>query len=342
MQAPSFIPLPESVSPGSTTELAIDLRAPLTGGDYRGYWMLQDASGDPFGIGGQADRPFWVDIQVVPESSPYSYDFSENMCEASWRNSSRFLRCPSNTDSPFGSIFYLNTPYLEDGRRENEQTLWTRPETRPDGLILGEYPPYLVNNKDHFMADIGCLHGNTDCDVVFYLGYRVTGQPIQTLGSWHERYDGETTRVVLDLSDLAGQTVQFILSVTNQGVPSQANAFWLVPSIRQVAPTPVPTATNTSPPTPTPTQTLDWTNIPAVRLALQELIRRTEFDREDIRILSVNQVVWNDTCLEVDVPDQVCAPVLTPGYRIRFEVLRRPVEARTNEDGSVIYWIPNL
>jgi hypothetical protein len=355
MQAPIYNPLPASVPPGGTTDLAVDLQAPLAPGDYRGYWMLRSATGILFGLGNQADSPFWVDIRVVPESSPYAYDFSAQMCEATWQSSARALRCPSDRNSPYGSVYYLNDPYLEDGRHENEQTLLTRPESRAAGWIYGVYPAYFVRNNDHFMADIGCLHGNPGCDVVFYLSYQAAGQQMQNLGSWRETYDGETTRVVLDLSHLAGQAVQFILSVTNQGTPSQAQAFWLVPSIRQVQPTPIltstPTPTATSAPTlnptptPTPTPTLTPTPIspenPVVQAARQELAERLGVDIGDIQVLTVESVIWDDTCLGVFLPNQVCTQRRVPGYRIVFSVEGIEFEARTNEDGSIILWVNN-
>jgi hypothetical protein len=347
MQALPFNPLPVSVPPGGIIDLAVDLQAPLTRGNYRGYWMLRSATGQLFGLGNQANNPFWVDIRVVPQRSTYAYDFSAEMCEANWQSSARILRCPSDRNSRYGSIFYLNDPHLEDDRHENEQTLWTRPESKASGWIYGVYPPYLVRNNDHFMADIGCLYGNPGCDVIFYLSYQEAGQPMQTLGTWRERYDGETTRVVLDLSHLAGRTVQFILSVTNQGTPSQANAFWLVPSIRQVEPTPPPTATSTPTliPTLTPTPTLtstptDTTN-PAVQAARQELSERLDVPINDIRVLSVQTVVWEDTCFGLDLPSQGCAQMEIPGFRILFLALGQEYEARTNEDGSVIFWITN-
>jgi hypothetical protein len=292
--------------------------------------MLRDAYGNTFGLGNRADGRFWVDIEVVPESSPYAYDFSAEMCDAEWQSGARVLRCPSNRNSPTGSIFNLNNPDLEDGRTENEQTLWTRPNSAAGGWIVGVYPPYLVRNNDHFMADIGCLAGNPGCDVIFYLSYQASGRAMQTLGSWHECYDGDATRVVLDISSLAGQAVQFVLSVTNQGAPSDANAFWLVPSIRRVAPTPVPT--------PQPTQTPDPSN-QAVQAALVDLSRRTGVAIGNIRVNRVERVVWDDACLGVDVPGEVCAQVQVPGYRIILSIKVKTFEAHTNQDGSVIYWL---
>ena len=58
----SFLPL--AVVPGQTIDLVINLTAPNLAGSYRGYWQLKNASGGLFGIGTNANDPFFVDINV--------------------------------------------------------------------------------------------------------------------------------------------------------------------------------------------------------------------------------------------------------------------------------------
>lgn len=58
------VPLASPVSPNATVDLLVNLTSPATGGTYRSYWMLKNASGALFGIGSTANRPFWVDIFV--------------------------------------------------------------------------------------------------------------------------------------------------------------------------------------------------------------------------------------------------------------------------------------
>jgi hypothetical protein len=274
LQGATYIPLRATVQPGGTVDLSVSLVSPLSNGTYRGFWMLSNSAGRNFGLGERADSPFWVDIRVRAGSGPFAYDFAQNMCAASWQSSAGALRCPGDVNSSRGFVRYTMSPTLENGRQENEQTIWMRPETTRGGWILGVYPLYTVRNGDHFMADIGCLEGSRGCDVTFYLSYQVPGKPVKTVGAWREVYDKKITRLVIDLSSLAGKQVQFILSVTNQGTPTDANAFWLVPSIRQVAPTAtasltptvtntlVPTSTSTSTPTPTSTLTPTATGTP--------------------------------------------------------------------------------
>jgi hypothetical protein len=55
----------QTVSPGQTGDLAVNLTAPSQAGSYRGFWELKNSSGTLFGIGAGFDRSFWVDIKVA-------------------------------------------------------------------------------------------------------------------------------------------------------------------------------------------------------------------------------------------------------------------------------------
>ena len=127
MQAPAVIPLNRNVRPGETVDLSVNLVAPAAPGDYRGNWMLSNQFGYEFGIGSDARKAFWVDIIVQAVSSRYPYDFTANVCNATWRSSSRVLPCPGNSESEAGSVVVLTDPTLETGRHENEPAIWTRP-----------------------------------------------------------------------------------------------------------------------------------------------------------------------------------------------------------------------
>lgn len=227
----STAPLEHSVVPGDWLDISVNLTAPDKPGQYRSYWMLSNTTGSLFGIGPQANKAFWVDIQVSG-SGPYGFDFVEQMCNAAWKsNLDKDLPCPGKASSDAGSIIRLDDPDFENGRHENEPTLWMRPAQSNDGWISGLYPPYTIEPGDHFMADIGCLIDNPGCDVTFYLSYKTAGGVVKELGAWHEIYDAKINRIDIDLSSLAGQTVQFILKLANNGKSQRANAFWFTPLI---------------------------------------------------------------------------------------------------------------
>jgi hypothetical protein len=65
MGGPDSVPLSGSVAPGQTVDLSVDLVAPDDEGDYIGYWMLQNAGGDFFGVGPEGKFAIYVQINVV-------------------------------------------------------------------------------------------------------------------------------------------------------------------------------------------------------------------------------------------------------------------------------------
>lgn len=64
MGGDSPIPMPGAAYPGKTIDLSVELTAPSTIDTYIGNWMLRNAEGNLFGVGKNADKPFWVQIKV--------------------------------------------------------------------------------------------------------------------------------------------------------------------------------------------------------------------------------------------------------------------------------------
>src|SRR5687767_4625023 len=63
MSAPSSAAFPQNVPVCQMVDISVDMKAPSTAGSYRGYWMFKNANGALFGIGAQANKPWWVDIR---------------------------------------------------------------------------------------------------------------------------------------------------------------------------------------------------------------------------------------------------------------------------------------
>lgn len=64
MGAPSSVRLPVNVAPGQTVDVSLNMTAPSVAGSYRGYWIFQNDTGKPFGIGLEGNQPWFVDIMV--------------------------------------------------------------------------------------------------------------------------------------------------------------------------------------------------------------------------------------------------------------------------------------
>ena len=59
MSGPAAVPLPNSVAPGQTIDISVNLVAPLETGTYRGFWEMRNPGGNLFEIA------VWVEIDVV-------------------------------------------------------------------------------------------------------------------------------------------------------------------------------------------------------------------------------------------------------------------------------------
>jgi hypothetical protein len=214
------------VKPGQTIDLSLDLAAPTEAGEYRGYWALRAPDGVDFGLGASGEDPFWVDIEVRSPNKT-AYDLLGHYCDATWHSGAGDLQCPGNPSSTTGFVLEVDQAKLENRTTENEPVLWTQPQAVEDGVISGEYPAFKIRAGDHFKTVIGCLFDAETCQVMFQLNYRVKEGAIQNLATWTQTYDRRLTPVDMDLSELAGKNVHFILTVLAIGDPTQDAAFWL-------------------------------------------------------------------------------------------------------------------
>lgn len=235
MGGDKVIPLPATVRPGEWIDISVDLTAPTKKGTYQGFWKLRNSWGQTFGIGWDYNTSFWVKIRVkytsTPESDTTPYYMASHTCEAIWSNDDFDLDCPGEEGDGAGFIIRLAHPHLEAGGVDDEPGFWVHPQNKKNGTISGQFPPIAVQSGDHFRTVVGCLYGAEDCNVMFQLEYSVDGGAIQSLGSWTEVYDRNTTSIDLDLSSLAGKDVTFYLVTGANGSASGDDAFWLNPQI---------------------------------------------------------------------------------------------------------------
>jgi hypothetical protein len=69
MGGPPTVAMPESVAPGETIELSVDMTAPERLGSHTGFWQFRTPAGQPFGIGPEANQPIYVQINVTVDGS---------------------------------------------------------------------------------------------------------------------------------------------------------------------------------------------------------------------------------------------------------------------------------
>jgi hypothetical protein len=257
--APTAMALTGNVNPGQTIDIQVTLTAPNKDGNYKGYFKLRNASGMLFGVGDNANTSFWVSVKVAG-STFAAYDFTMSYCDAQWTNNKQVLPCPGTEGDNQGYVLRLESPKLENGNPAGNPGLVTYPRDSADGFIRGVYPPIKVEEGDRFRSTINCRYNSAGCDVVFRLDYQIGNGGLNNIGLWNEVYEGQFYVIDVDLSNLAGYNVKFILSVFANGNALKDFAIWIGPQIvrqgnQPPLPTWTPTATATATSTATPTAT---------------------------------------------------------------------------------------
>lgn len=242
MGGPASTPLNVSVAPGGVVDVSVNLKAPASAGKYRGYWKLRNSSGATFGIGPNAATAFWVEVNVIAGSpTPTAtsaapmviYDFANNYCAAQWVSGAGSLACPGTDGDANGFVIRRDNPTLQNGVLYNGRALETHPQWVNDGVITGKFPPLDVQSGYHFKSTIGCLNGGGNCDVTFQLNYRAGGGPLQSLGQWNMKYIDAPKDLDVDVSSLAGSSVEFVLAAMANGSSAQDWAIWFKPIIQK-------------------------------------------------------------------------------------------------------------
>lgn len=228
------------VKPGETIDLSVDLKSPTISGKYKGEWMLRTSGGKIFGVGDNADKTFWVIINVenyqsegIP-SEIYPLDFVAKICSAQWKSSFSIVRIPCDTDKSMlkASVAVLSKPKLENGYDDDERTIYMRLEGESGSWMQGFYPVLIIKDGATFSTVVGCLEGSKSCNVSVSLDARIDGGNPVNLGKWIETYDEKITKIDIDLSPYKGKSVELILGISNRA-NTTSDMFWLAPRVEQ-------------------------------------------------------------------------------------------------------------
>lgn len=96
----------------------------------------------------------------------------------------------------------------------------------------------------------------------------------------------------------------------------------------QVIPTPSSQPTSAGPDQPEQPE--------AIQAAIRALVEAKGLGADEISVVSVEAVEWNDACLGLAGPDEMCAQVITPGYRIILEANGEQSEFHTDATGQTV------
>jgi hypothetical protein len=221
-----------SVAQGQEVDISVNFTAPTTSGTYRSYWRIRNSSGVLIPVlGGTQGKSFFVEIKVAVVSS--GLDLHTRAPDANWVSGASTLTFGGPDTDVNGFAKYANNIKLEDGTSPGK-ILETHPQWVTDGAITGTYPAYRVVAGEHFRAKIGFLAlSDGTCgagNVKFQLNYR-EGSASSSLGQWTDTCDGKLVDIDVDLSSIAGRTVQFVLAIVANGSALQDQAVWVSPRV---------------------------------------------------------------------------------------------------------------
>lgn len=215
-----------AVAPGELVKVSVDLRAQAAAGDYKSHWRLRNPLGVDFAPAG---KTFWVAIKVKAPNQAFLLD---NMCFAMWRNGSGDLGCPGKPGDAKGSISLVASPKFSTGYQDDEPAFQMEPQQVNDGMIVGEFPPYLVNSSQPVLRTIiACAFDAKACDTKVTITGQVSGEPEQILGEWNVAYKSDWIVPKLDFAakGLVGKSVVLQFFVRANGPATQDRVLFLSP-----------------------------------------------------------------------------------------------------------------
>ena len=140
MDGPYTMKLSKEVPPNHKVDISIDFVAPSAAGKHRGYWKLQNADGEVFGLGLEAAEAFWVDIVVEASSAAAdgtptpSADVSVASVSMDVDEDSYTGGCPHTYI--FTALFALNKPAVVTYNLEGDN----------DAGVIFKLPPPVTRN----------------------------------------------------------------------------------------------------------------------------------------------------------------------------------------------------
>jgi len=171
-----------------------------------------------------------VTVTVTPAGPTVLYNFVDQAPSATWYNNAgapitfhNDATCPDGDNKGFAC--WRDNKTLEDGSTP-ARFLETHPKWVSGGGITGRYVVnQVIQAGDVFRTKIGFMFGAGAGDARWVLGYYDGGYHV--LADKTKAYNGSVENFNVDLSSLAGQTVDFTLTVWAHGSSAQDWAIWL-------------------------------------------------------------------------------------------------------------------
>jgi hypothetical protein len=164
-------------------------------------------------------------------------DFVATLCNAQWMNGGQHLKaCPSPSSDHSGGYAIVIDPASES-LPANTPVILTTPAQNGFAALFLRYPAFTVQKGDRFRAMLRC-QSYAACDVDYALEYYDANKNYHSpFLTWKYKAGDPVINVDADLSELAGQSVDFVLTLRpNNDTPQQDNSLWIAPQIYRPAP----------------------------------------------------------------------------------------------------------
>ncbi len=219
-----------TVAPGDTVQISVDLVAPSSPGDYKGYWKLRNPSGSVF-FG--SSKSIWVAIKVVSYNNKFA--LVDNTCFGQWSNATGAdapaLPCPGKEGDSHGYVYTTTSPKFYT-RSDNESSIVAAPQQVDNGMIVGTFPPVLVPSNSRLHAFAGCGEKMDNCDADITITAQSSDGQEQTLKEWNQQpQDFNLIAIDLSAANLANENVVFRIYIRANGSPTQDKIVFLGPFI---------------------------------------------------------------------------------------------------------------
>lgn len=218
------------IKPGEKVTISLVLTAPQLAGTHRADFKLRNAGGAIFAFK-DPQKLFWAEINVGNSILDGRLNLADFVCLAQWSNGTETLPCPGKPSDSGGFAYSDQNPILENGAEDDENALILGVPNQENSFLQGRYPAFEVPQNVAFYAILGCNGGNAACDTSLSLSYIEGNAAPKLLATWSETLDGSFQRLDLDLSSLAGKTVQFILILNSNGSPTGDSIHLMAPII---------------------------------------------------------------------------------------------------------------
>jgi hypothetical protein len=161
-------------------------------------------------------------------------DFVSLLCNSKWANGVKNITSCPGANADYSGGFAATLDPTSEGMPAGTPILLTIPAWNGASSLFLRYPSFTVGANDRFRATLQC-RSSMPCNVEFALEYYDNaGKYHSPFLSWDTKSGDAPIPVNADLSALAGQTVDFVLTLRLFHAldnSQQDNGLWIAPHI---------------------------------------------------------------------------------------------------------------